>query len=906
MRELNPNLRNFLIGGSGFVLSLAAGALFIYLLAELDLGGWLLGLVDQSQIFQRILALPLIAGLMLALGGFLIGGGGGWVLAGLLGTEKRLRLLVGSGLTFALSVSLLTLLFLLVTAFIALYNNFTSDPVSQYALLFGLYGFIFGLLTGLLLALTTVHLRHSWRVLLASIGGFTLGGVVMGLLVKLVNPTAGYQAHPVLTVIVLLLALAAPLFFGGGALGITYGWIGRRTQAAGQAVETAQNPRWQTVIVGVLGGAAVLWFISLLGSIDSFLVINPANLQTQLPVLTDGVAWSAAENISLEPGSDQLPPLGSEAVQVTGPDQLQYRAWCSTDGVVNYQAGSQPVEQIALPGCQSAPVLAFGDRDQPHLVWYSREIADTNGIIRPASLLVESIRTAEGWSDAAIVAETDQPDYMSLLADASGNLQLAWAAENQAPMAVIQEVYRCSPDDLSRLQRIGLETIIAGEFYPPGTQIPFCRNQFEEIIYTPNPQPVYSDEPITQNGGFDQLAELVDQAQFEFLFTTMQYEPDTDPPSPGSVLAQEIARLYQMVKANPQDYPRGMTVRIMLGNYPEMSDFTWGNQIVDVLADLRDAGVSEMVNPEIGWRLEVANFPGTYPHSHTKFVVVDGRTVAGVGFNYGYLHLPIDHPSGRGYDMLDLGLQISGPVAQLAISVFDDMWSGSNQIHCDSLSQQDENWLNTCQEKKAVADHTPEVLRTFLPAGGNSNAFSLYRSQAFKETDQFVVATMSAAQDSVDLLHVNFSLDLVCMANVVFPELCTLENALPYMTALLQAIETNGARVRVIMENTNSNGLENRVAARVFLDELAKRGLEDQAELRFYNGKLHAKGTLIDDSLLLIGSFNMHYSSWGENGLTEYVLTSDDPQAVAEFKALYEAKWAEAIPFDEAVYTTSP
>ena len=31
-----------------------------------------------------------------------------------------------------------------------------------------------------------------------------------------------------------------------------------------------------------------------------------------------------------------------------------------------------------------------------------------------------------------------------------------------------------------------------------------------------------------------------------------------------------------------------------------------------------------MVDPEIGWRLEFANFPGAYPHSHTKFVVIDG------------------------------------------------------------------------------------------------------------------------------------------------------------------------------------------------------------------------------------------------------------------------------------------
>jgi phosphatidylserine/phosphatidylglycerophosphate/cardiolipin synthase-like enzyme len=77
-------------------------------------------------------------------------------------------------------------------------------------------------------------------------------------------------------------------------------------------------------------------------------------------------------------------------------------------------------------------------------------------------------------------------------------------------------------------------------------------------------------------------------------------------------------------------------------------------------------------------------------------------------------------------------------------------------------------------------------------------------------------------------------------------------------------------------------------------------------ELRFYNGKIHAKSLLIDDQMLIIGSQNMHYSSWGEGGLNEYSLTTNHPQAIAEYKALFETKWQEAIPFDEAEYGTTP
>ena len=119
-------------------------------------------------------------------------------------------------------------------------------------------------------------------------------------------------------------------------------------------------------------------------------------------------------------------------------------------------------------------------------------------------------------------------------------------------------------------------------------------------------------------------------------------------------------------------------------------------------------------------------------------------------------------------------------------------------------------------------------------------------------------------------------------------------------------VTNNGVRVKVIMENTNSNGLENRVSGVVFIEELERRGLGDLVELRFYNDKLHAKPTLIDDSLLIIGSQNMHYSSWSDIGLAEHSLTTNDLDAIAEYQALFESKWQETIPFEEAEFSSSP
>lgn len=126
---------------------------------------------------------------------------------------------------------------------------------------------------------------------------------------------------------------------------------------------------------------------------------------------------------------------------------------------------------------------------------------------------------------------------------------------------------------------------------------------------------------------------------------------------------------------------------------------------------------------------------------------------------------------------------------------------------------------------------------------------------------------------------------------------------MPYIDSILEAVEHNNAHVRVIMENANSYGLENRVTAMILYPELVKRGLEDRVELRFFDGRVHAKSGLIDDTLLIIGSQNFQYSAWGQGGgLGENMITTNDPEAIAEYRTLFETKWEEAIPVDEAEY----
>jgi phosphatidylserine/phosphatidylglycerophosphate/cardiolipin synthase-like enzyme len=125
------------------------------------------------------------------------------------------------------------------------------------------------------------------------------------------------------------------------------------------------------------------------------------------------------------------------------------------------------------------------------------------------------------------------------------------------------------------------------------------------------------------------------------------------------------------------------------------------------------------------------------------------------------------------------------------------------------------------------------------------------------------------------------------------------------MKAIVDTVQKNHVKVRVIVENANSNGLENRVGIDMLDKELARLGLSDLVEVRFFNGRVHMKTALIDQQLLLVGSQNFHYSSFSPGGLLEFVAATDSKTAISEYEKMFEYYWAQSIPADEAVWGTT-
>lgn len=391
--------------------------------------------------------------------------------------------------------------------------------------------------------------------------------------------------------------------------------------------------------------------------------------------------------------------------------------------------------------------------------------------------------------------------------------------------------------------------------------------------------------------GFDDVATLVLGAQREVLFTTMQW--DEGDLNPGLTLTNALAELYAQVKAHPEQYPDGMQVSITLGNYPVVGVFEWGAQVFGVLDDLKRSGVP-LSNPALRWQVNLANYDGTFPHSHVKLLVIDGQTLVTAGFNYGYMHFPPHHPSGKGAGLFDLALVSRGPQAQVGVSIFDDLWARSKVVNCASPQPE----RSECQLAGSAALVHPAAARQPVQSG-TQRVYTFYRRSGFTQADDAVRALYGASQRQIDLMHVNFSMDITCIVALLNPSLCTSAQQLPFMTALLDAM-ARGVNVRLLTDGSASFGsLENRIGVGYLQHEMTRRGIPAQRlQAKFFATPLHAKASLVDDRVLVIGSMNLHHSSWTQGflGLNEAVSATGDPATLQHFRQLFELHWAQAKP----------
>lgn len=564
----------------------------------------------------------------------------------------------------------------------------------------------------------------------------------------------------------------------------------------------------------------------------------------------------------------------------------EHITWCSPNRGIYYSRLSLEINISPLP-CLNRPALAVDSLDQVHVVWDSDMVVDTTQHERSEPVLYESILKGEAWSSPMIVSRLGGGIKPVMAGDPQGVLHLVWNDKSsQAPglhySSQIQ--YDCPVPDMSPPVMALYNLARSEDYRQEDSVLPYCQNRYERLHFTPAPKPEFSDEEALEYGGFEDFNQMMLEAQYEVLLATMEFDQDENKDSPAYVLAQGITALYEKVKENPENYPRGMTVRFVLGNPPrgEINSDLWR-----VMDSLKKAGLPEMVNEEIGWRLEVGNFEGAFPHSHVKVLVIDGKRAVSAGFNYQYHHLPADHPSGKGLGTFDMGIDVTGPIAQDVMFTFDELWEGATLRYCPDLSGGNLLWQYRCQDSRGVAEHVPEVMRYFV-SDGQTVVFSMPRTKEMLLSDAQVEAVFANAEKKIDVIQSMFSMPLVCDLNYLY-NLCNAEQGLPYIKGIIAAAD-NRVQVRLLLKMSPFMGTEAVVSLEVIQQALAEQGLEGVVEVRPFPATLHAKTAMIDDEIVIIGSQNYHYSAFGD-GLAEHNLAVVDPQAVSDYQRVFEYYW---------------
>jgi cardiolipin synthase len=119
------------------------------------------------------------------------------------------------------------------------------------------------------------------------------------------------------------------------------------------------------------------------------------------------------------------------------------------------------------------------------------------------------------------------------------------------------------------------------------------------------------------------------------------------------------------------------------------------------------------------------------------------------------------------------------------------------------------------------------------------------------------------------------------------------------MDALLTTVTEHDVKVRILLEPSAFNGFENRIGISWFLGEVAEAGMLDNVEIKWFDGKMHDKAFLVDGEFLVVGSQNFHYSAWGSPSLTEYNISTEDSDAIADFLSEFEFQWDQGTPVEE-------
>jgi hypothetical protein len=241
MEQQPSRLRSVITSVFGFWLGSLLGIIAIFLIAISGFLGWVLGFIPPGQSFVRLLAAVLLVFIIVGIGGVVTGVFNGLALQRVDRGGNRRRLLFGAGYAYGVGHGTLIVPILL--------------------------------LIGLIFSLLTINFKRMWGVLLAVVAGYTLRGVLLGLLLWRADLVSSgiVPLRVILRLLLISLLIDLPV---GIFVGLAFHNLAQKRE---RLDESALQPgRIQRFIV--IGVSLVVLFLVLgvIRNADTFLTINPA------------------------------------------------------------------------------------------------------------------------------------------------------------------------------------------------------------------------------------------------------------------------------------------------------------------------------------------------------------------------------------------------------------------------------------------------------------------------------------------------------------------------------------------------------------------------------------------------------------------------------------------------------
>ena len=567
--------RPSVIAAGGFGLGMVLGTMLIYTLFSSQVLNILFDAILGFQLFLIILFGVLLTILTFGLGGAVAGSIGGWSISRSHPDLDKRKMIWRGTFSFFAAHAILVIPLLLAAAIVSFLNQDLGNDLTKLPRFFGFFGFLYGFLGSLLFGGLTFGLRNMFKIVLAGTMGFWIGGILFGLLIRFASQLDAANQFA----IVLILLLASLIFgaVGGFGLGFAFEHVQGRTSLF------PQTRGWRTFRNITIGALLLVLLVGVLNLSRKFLIRQP-DLAEILNLPTQGTHWLAPQT------------AGNSSPTAAQDDFSLATVTCSNESevVISYQDGGS--ESIAYPPCLNQPTIVADGQEDVHVIWYADVARTATGAESPGHFIYSSILDNDNqWSEPAIIARPASLTEPHVETQADGSLLLSWSDQNGDGLATMTP-YVCDEESLTPIGKAIFEVVRQERFRPASAPVPYCQNRYDRLLFTPNPivsNEAYPGEPL---GAFNTMADLVRSAEYEVLFTTMQWDKPSNTDSPGTALAAAITDLYQKLAANPDDYPRGLTVRILLGNYPELSVYSFTNQIDYVLEDLNKAGLPTMID----------------------------------------------------------------------------------------------------------------------------------------------------------------------------------------------------------------------------------------------------------------------------------------------------------------------